>query len=163
MAASIRPRAPAKAPAVTPSARLALPERRRNYRFALTPLADAMFQLLIFFMLSASLTPYSPLTLQSAPPDLDETATPGEQGGGRSAPTDMAIWTLRAGQLDVAGQSFELAAVDGLAAALGRNGAPAGVVLVVKDEARVQDLATVLAKLQAAEVAAVQVSREWTR
>lgn len=140
------------------TARLALPERPRNYRFALTPLADAMFQLLIFFMLSASLTPLSPLTLQSAPPDLDQAATPGEQGGGRSAAADVAIWTLRAGGLDIGGQSFGFDALQGLAAALGQGG-PAGVVLVVDDTAQVQDLAVVLASLQGAEVASVQVSR----
>ncbi len=40
-----------------------LPKSERRYTFALTPLADAMFQLLIFFMLSTSLTPYSLLTI----------------------------------------------------------------------------------------------------
>ena len=52
------------------SRRAPLPERPRRYRFVLTPLADAMFQLLIFFMLSSSLAPYSLITLKTAPQDV---------------------------------------------------------------------------------------------
>ena len=48
------------------SRRAPLPERPRRYKFAMTPLADAMFQLLIFFMLSSSLAPYSLITLKTA-------------------------------------------------------------------------------------------------
>ena len=40
------------------------PHRPRGNRFPMTALADAMFQLLIFFMLASSLTPYSLLPLQ---------------------------------------------------------------------------------------------------
>jgi len=41
------------------------PRSPARYRFVLTPLADAMFQLLIFFMLSSNLAPYSLLTIRS--------------------------------------------------------------------------------------------------
>ena len=44
---------------------LILPRRNRRYRFSMTPLADVMFQLLIFFMLSANLAAYSLLPLRS--------------------------------------------------------------------------------------------------
>jgi biopolymer transport protein ExbD len=49
-----------------------LPELPRRYKFVLTPLADAMFQLLIFFMLTSSLAPYSLITLKTAAKPVSE-------------------------------------------------------------------------------------------
>lgn len=143
---------------------LGLPERKRNYRFALTPLADAMFQLLIFFMLSSGLTPYSLLTLQSAPGE--QTAEP-STGGTTTNPEDLqpvgpqgkvALWTVESEAVIVGGQSFGFDALDDLAAALGVAGAPSDVVLIIRPTAQVQDITTVLARLSAAEVTSVQVS-----
>ena len=145
---------------------LNLPERRRNYRFSLTPLADAMFQLLIFFMLSSGLTPYSLLALQSAPamaatdsgtaseatpPENQETPTPDTAG-------DTALWTIEAQTVVVGGQRFGFDALDDLADALGTPTAPGSVVLIVRPSAQVQDITTVLARLAAADVTSVQVS-----
>lgn len=48
------------------SGKRALPKSTRRYAFSLTPLADAMLQLLIFFMLSSSMAAYSLLGLNSA-------------------------------------------------------------------------------------------------
>lgn len=143
---------------------LGLPERRRNYRFALTPLADAMFQLLIFFMLSSGLTPYSMLTLQSAPGE--QTAEP-SSGGTTSDPSelqpaaqtgDVALWTIEAEAVIVGGQRFGFDALDDLAAALGVAGAPSDVVLIIRPTAQVQDITTVLSRLSAAQITSVQVS-----
>ena len=44
---------------------LSLPRRERRYRFSMTPLADVMFQLLVFFMLSANITPYSLIDIRT--------------------------------------------------------------------------------------------------
>lgn len=146
------------------NSRLNLPVRKRSYRFALTPLADAMFQLLIFFMLSSSLTPYSLLTLQSASGVKDEQAAPGEETTASDVPEetaepgDVALWTVEAGSVLVGGQSFGFDALSALAGALGTPSAPADVILVVRTTAQVQDIATVLEALQAANVASVQVS-----
>lgn len=143
---------------------LGLPERRRNYRFALTPLADAMFQLLIFFMLSSGLTPYSLLTLQNAPGE--QTSDP-SAGGSTNDPSllqtagpegKVALWTIEAQAVIVGGQSFGFDALDDLAAALGVAGAPSDVVLIIRPTAQVQDITTVLARLSAANVTSVQVS-----
>jgi biopolymer transport protein ExbD len=51
--------------------------RPRKYGFALTPLADAMFQLLIFFMLSSSLSPYSLIALTRGAPAGQSAVLPG--------------------------------------------------------------------------------------
>lgn len=143
--------------------RIYLPERRRNYRFALTPLADAMFQLLIFFMLSSSLTPYSLLTVQSAPGGTGETSTqaganPNAAAAPPGAPADVALWSIDEDRVIVGGQVFGMEALDTLADALGASGVPADVVLVVRPGARVQDVTTVLARLRLADVASVQVT-----
>ena len=143
--------------------RILLPERKRNYKFALTPLADAMFQLLIFFMLSSSLTPYSLLTLQSAPaPAIAANAaaagTNTEATPPQAAAADVALWTIEADAVLVGGQRFEFDALDALAEALGTPGTPASVILIVKPSAQVQDVTTVLARLRAADVGSVRIS-----
>ena len=146
------------------SSRIVLPERRRSYRFALTPLADAMFQLLIFFMLSTSLTPYSLLTVQSAQaPQTQQAAAAGQAQDAPEQPAaspqpDVALWTLEAETIIAGGQRFDFDALPDLAQALGAPGVPAAVILIVRPSARVQDITTVLATLRAAEVGSVQVS-----
>lgn len=150
-----------------------LPERPRSYRFALTPLADAMFQLLIFFMLSSSLTPYSLVTLrgapemsqtdqetQAAPPQVeDENATTPASPESDSG-TQVTIWTLGDGIVIVKGQIFEAAQLPELAEAIGTQGAPGRIVIMVGDQARVQDIAGAIEALESAEVSAVQIARE---
>jgi biopolymer transport protein ExbD len=147
------------------ASRLALPQRKPTYRFALTPLADAMFQLLIFFMLSSSLTPYSLLTLKSAPPPAEEASATGAAiaeaapaSPAEAAPRDTALWTVEAETLIVGGQSFGFEALPDLAAALGSASAPADVILILRPSARVQDVTTILEALQLAQVASVQVT-----
>ena len=131
----------------------------------MTPMIDVVFQLLIFFMLSSNLTPYSLLTLQSAPGASDDAqAAAGSETttdtSTESAPADVALWTIEGGRVSVGGQSFDFEALPDLAAALGTPSAPAEVVLLVSNEAQVQDVATVLEALQAANVAAVRVATE---
>lgn len=142
-----------------------LPELRRRYRFALTPLADAMFQLLIFFMLSSSLTPYSLITLRSGA----EVAVEGgaeEQSSQSPPPEDIQVvsaetvlWTIDFGAVIANGTVFDPEDLFDLADALGTEDAPANVVLIVRDTALVQDIASVLEALQTANIASVQVTR----
>ena len=129
------------------------------------PLADVMFQLLIFFMLSTGLTPYSLLTLQSGPGEA--TAQPAGGGAATGAPPaqpgvlqpgEAAIWRVEADAVIAGGQRFGFDDLEALAGALGSEGAPARVVLVVGRDARVQDISTVLARLKAADVGSVQLS-----
>ena len=143
--------------------RLDLPIRKRRVSFTLTSLADVMFQLLVFFMLSSSLTPYALLPLHRTDPVSDERIG---TGSGREtttatavgAPSAAPLWNLESGSLSIRGQSFDYTALPDLVAALGSETTPASVVLIVKASARVQDVATVLAHLQAADVTAVQIS-----
>lgn len=147
---------------MTRVSRLDLPVRKPNYRFALTPLADAMLQLLIFFMLSSSLTPYSLLTLQSASVSSGAEVAAGAEttADPASVQPDRALWTIEAGGISVGGQSFGFDRLPDLAAALGTEAAPAEVVLILRTSAAVQDVTTVLEVLQTANVASVKIATE---
>ena len=91
---------------------LVLPRRNRRYRFSMTPLADVMFQLLIFFMLSANIAPYSMLDVRTGAlsggggttPDPDSETQLGRTTDIRST----AVWTLdETGTILASGQRFE--------------------------------------------------------
>jgi biopolymer transport protein ExbD len=141
-----------------PLSRDVLSERRnpKRYRISLTPLADAMFNLLIFFMISSNITPYSLLPLKGT------NVTPGgEQGEGTGAPqpagTDATVWTIAAGQVIAGGQPFGIERVNELTQSLTLLGTTS-IVLIVRPEAKVQDLTTVLEALQAGGVTEVQLA-----
>jgi biopolymer transport protein ExbD len=144
-----------------------LPTRPRNYKFVLTPLADAMFQLLIFFMLSSSLTPYSLITLKSGSEKAPEESAGQNDGPGndpeRPAPpanTDIVLWNVGNGLVRVGGQDYAIEQLGDLADAIGSQDNPGRVVLIVQDDARVQDVAGALEALDGANVGAVQITRE---
>ncbi len=149
---------PARAYKANPVAKAAIlpPQPRRKFRFALTPLADVMFQLLLFFMLSSSLTPYSLLTVQSGAGAATEARAGQPEGEQLALVPDAAIWTVGAGTLNVRGQSFDYTALPTLSTALQAAETPQ-VVLVAGPDAAVQDIATVLAALTSAGIAQIQI------
>ena len=131
----------------------------------LTPLADAMFQLLIFFMLTSSLAPYSLITLKTAPEVVTEEDATANAGGNvptlpapANPPSDVTLWTVKNGTVTSAGIDYNIDQLSALAEALG-EGRPGNVVLLVTGEARVQDVASALEALEGANVGAVQISR----
>ncbi|PJI84233.1 biopolymer transport protein ExbD [Yoonia maricola] len=145
-----------------------LPERPRRYRVPLTPLADAMFQLLIFFMLTTTLTPFSLVTVRSTPdaaeqggPDTSTGAVDEEalQQASASSRNQATVWELGDGQVIVDGQQFEITQLSLLAEALGTQNTPANLIVLVTDAATVQDVTTALEALGAAEITAVQLAR----
>lgn len=151
------------------SQRASLPERKRSYKFVLTPLADAMFQLLIFFMLSTSLTPYSLITLKTATGPAPDAEAAQSAGAGtdmtQAAPppssrADITLWTLNNGTVRTAGQDYAISQLALLAQAIGSQATPGQVVLIVGEAARVQDIAQALEALESANVAGVQITRE---
>jgi biopolymer transport protein ExbD len=139
---------------------IALPRSPARYRFVLTPLADAMFQLLIFFMLSSNLAPYSLLTIRSGAAGNPEG---GENGAEEPAPEaaapigEVAIWNVAAGNVLIGGQQFGFELLADLAAASNVDG-DAAIILVVRDEATVQDLSSVLEALSAGGITNIQIA-----
>lgn len=133
---------------------LAIPARRPR-PFALTPLVDVIFLLLIFFMLSSQILPYSLLTLTPA------AASDGGQERVRETglviqerPTLLLIvrrGTIRAGANTI--KSEELGDV------LDTHEAPqkTPVTLLLSRNATVQDLATALGALTTRKFASVSI------
>jgi len=146
-------------PMATLAPTLTLPRNPPRYRFVLTPLADAMFQLLIFFMLSSGLTPYSLLTLRAG----EGTTVANSSGTGTtSAQTatafgDIAIWTITPDGLQIRGQDFPFSALPDLSAAIPQE-EDASILLILRETAMVQDLTFVLEALTAAGITNVQVA-----
>ena len=147
------------------SRKLELPRRERRYTFSLTPLADAMFQLLIFFMLSSSLTPYSLITVKSGAAAEAPTPVAGTTAGREPAPQppDVDIssyqWTLRPGRISTGGDDWTFDRLPTLAETLAAQPDPLPVNLLVGSDARVQDLTTVLAILRRSDIDDVAVGR----
>lgn len=138
---------------------LDLPRSPARYRFVLTPLADAMFQLLIFFMLSSNLAPYSLLTIRSGTiSDPSGVEAGPELAEEQPAPLgDVAIWNVDAGNVVVGGQEFGFDVLTDLATALNANG-DAAIILMVRAEANVQDLSSVLEALSSAGINNIQIA-----
>lgn len=136
-----------------------VPPRRRARGFVLTPLADVMFQLLLFFMLTSALAPYALLPLglpagnQSALQGQANAALPDTDGPQAIA---QAIWhlgrdELRSGQVRIA-----LAQVPRALAELQADGIEDLVVFVTRP-ARTSDLATLVEAVQQAGIARLQL------
>ena len=146
-------------PAARP-ARIQLPQRRRRYGFSMTAMADMLFQLLIFFMLSANLTPFAMLDLRmgglagAGSADADADMPPADTLSDIRA---TAVWTLSAGGLTASGQRFGLDRLEGLADALALQGT-ANVLVVLRPDVAVQDVITVLETLAARGIASVQIA-----
>lgn len=87
---------------------LGLPQARRKHRVSFTPLADAMFQLLIFFMVSSSLTPYSLLLLRSGEADLSTQQPATGSSGGADQALDSVLWELRNGAVVFENERFPI-------------------------------------------------------
>jgi len=141
-----------------------LPRRRGAYRIALTPLADAMFQLLVFFLLASNITPYSVLLLRSGEDAVAPEAA--ESGGGGddeaqlqpAAATDTAIWWIRRGTIEVGRNAHDIETAGDLAADFRAGGGLLEVIVVVTETAQVQDIATVLEALSAADITGVRLA-----
>lgn len=149
--------APEPAPRPKPRTRIQLPTRQRRYGFSLIAFADAMFQLLIFFMLASNLSTFSLLTISQGggpgrAPGAAQAATP--PGGG---PGQTAIWTLSREGVTAGGQRFEMAQIARLAE--GARAAGTGqVLLVTRSGAEVQGVVRVLEALARNGITSVQIA-----
>ena len=148
------------------------PRGRRNYTISLTALADVMVQLLIFFMLTSNLTPFSMLTVQSGasePPPADSAPAPADptppEAPDPADPSDteseiagQALWTIEAGAIVVGRQRFDMTLLPQLAQAL-RDSGNDKVILTIAAGAKVQDIVSVLEALNDVEISAVPIAR----
>ncbi|WP_170167083.1 biopolymer transporter ExbD [Paracoccus methylarcula] len=129
----------------------------------MTPLADVLFQLLIFFMLSSNIVPYSMLTLRSGALEGGDAAT--EETETRALATDAsatAVWTLHPDGLVAGGQRFALDRLPSLADALAVQGTR-NVLIVIGSDVHVQQVTTVLETLAAHGIESVQIANGGTK
>ncbi len=139
-------------PGALPTAGVLAPAQPRPRPvFALTPLADIMFQLLIFFMLTTSLAPYALLPLgprgaEAAP--QAEAPAPTSDAPTSDAPAMTVVWHLGRGELREGLTRFDIAT---LPEALARVAAEGGqeILVFVAAEAETQDLVTLLERARA--------------
>lgn len=131
--------------------------RPRRYGFSFTPLADAMFQLLVFFMLTSSLAPYSLMTLTpGASGTLEAPANAPDVALETPDAETVAVWSIDRGALRANGKRVALADMADLIAPLSDAGIDR-VVLLAGRSATVQDVASVLEALTLARVPTVQL------
>lgn len=148
------------------SCRIELPRSSRRYRFSMTAMADMMFQLLVFFMLSTNVVPYSLLDVAAGRLGGTPSGTPRTPAQPAAAPmapipaedgSRAAIWTLRAdGAIISGGQEFPPERLPDLADALVARGTP-GLLVVLGAGLRVQGVVAVLETLAARGVPGVRV------
>lgn len=124
---------------------------RRRALFALTPLIDIMFLLLIFFMLSSQIAPYSLMSIGRVATGIEE----GNQMGDAARTRDLAI-RVSHGFVSVGGEAILF---EELQPALGRlvSQGATGFLLIATRSARVQDIVTTLEALQAVSAGRVTV------
>lgn len=145
-----------------PIRKLELPRTTRRYRFSLVPLADTMFQLLVFFMLSANMASYSLLTIRNGALGGTGAAATQAPGGGDGAvrvsnPMSTAVWSVSADSIVANGQRFALERIPDLARALKLQDTPE-VLLVSQKGATVQMLVSILEILAESGISAVRVA-----
>ena len=98
---------------------LNLPRReRRVSRFSMTALADVLFQLLIFFMLSSNPSAYAMLPLRSGALQGEGGAEPAGAGTNVTGTETTAVWTLNIDGITASGQRFAISRLPALARAL---------------------------------------------
>lgn len=137
-----------------------LPQRTPNYRFSFVPLADVMFQLLVFFMLSSNFSAYSVLSLKTGAVTVSGTASASErapQQGPETASQATVIWTLGPQGVIARGQQFAPDQLEPLAAAAQKQGIR-DVVLITRPQVKVQDIVTVLELLNRHQITSVQIA-----
>lgn len=119
--------------------------RSRRSLFALTPLIDVMFLLLIFFMLSSQIAPFSLLPVSATTSgNAAERPAPDASPAGR-----VAVVRVLRGGITLDGEPVDLSALEPAFAR--RVAAHGGSFLVLPTRsATVQDLVTVLEALKAA-------------
>lgn len=140
---------------------LDLPRRARGRAgaFSMTALADVLFQLLIFFMLSANLSSYAMLPLRSGA--IEGHGAPGAlpDGAGPAATPARAtaVWTLNPDGVTASGQHFGLDRIADLADALALQGTR-NLLIILRPTVPVQDVVQVLETLSARGIASVQIA-----
>ena len=126
---------------------------RHKPAFALTPLADVMFQLLIFFMLSTTLAPYALIPLGAPAVPATANAPASAPGGGTQ---NLVIWHVGAGEVRAGQSTVPMTALPQIITQL-KAGGLQEILLFTAATATTQDVATVIEAIRVGEVPRVRL------
>jgi biopolymer transport protein ExbD len=133
--------------------RLDTHQPRRKPAFALTPLADIMFQLLIFFMLSTTLAPYALIPLGAPAAPATANAPANASGGGSQ---NLVIWHVGAGEVRAGQSTVPMTSLPQIITQL-KAGGLHEILLFTSATATMQDVATVIEAIRVGEVPRVRL------
>lgn len=133
---------------------IATPLRQKQKGFVLTSLIDVIFLLLVFFMLSSQIAPYSLLTV-SGGASQQESTTQAAPSVPANATSDMMFIVSR-GHVRAGSETIPL---DQLPAALKRlrDGKQLNATVLTTRSATVQDIVTALEIFETARIASVRL------
>ncbi|MCF6334309.1 MAG: biopolymer transporter ExbD [Spirochaetales bacterium] len=136
-----------------------LPPRRVQRGISLTPLVDVIFLLLIFFMLTSQIAPFSLISFAGTKAEnkqVKQLAVP------RETPTELAslgtLITVLKGGISVNGRRTAHADIDRAMAEMRKNGISAAIISP-RSTASVQDLITVLEAVKRASFKSITIRK----
>lgn len=135
-----------------------LPPRQYRRGISLTPLVDVIFLLLIFFMLTSQIAPFSLISFAGT--KIDKEAEPLEIPQSSTAlPANLgALITVLKGGISINGTRFSHAAIDQAMAGLREDGIKAAIISP-RSSASVQDLITVLEAVKKASFEIIKIRK----
>ncbi len=135
-----------------------LPQRQYRRKISLTPLVDVIFLLLIFFMLTSQIAPFSIISLSTAKieKDIEQISIPHEADA-RSTSFGALINVLNGG-VSINGQRVAYEKIDQALAQLRQAGTTAAIISP-KSASSVQDLITVLEAVKRASFETIKIRK----
>ena len=133
-----------------------LPPRQYRRGISLTPLVDVIFLLLIFFMLTSQIAPFSLISFGKVKIEKEVVQL---EVPNTAAPTNLgALITVLHGGISVNGKKTALSKIDIAMAELRRAGITAAIISP-KSSASVQDLITVLEAVKKAAFKSIKIRK----
>ena len=132
--------------------------RRRRASFVLTSLIDVIFLLVIFFMVSSQIVPFSMIGVGPVASGGDEMVAPAD-----SAPSTAPVaLRIAAGRVTIGGERVEMGGLAPALEGLKAQGVT-GVILISTATATVQDVVSVLEAVKAAAISDVTILNRGVR
>ncbi len=135
-----------------------LPQRQYRRKISLTPLVDVIFLLLIFFMLTSQIAPFSIISLSTAKieKDIEQINIPQEADIG---PTNFgALISVMNGGVSINGERVAYEKIDQALAQLRLAGITAAIISP-RSASSVQDLITVLEAVKRASFETIKIRK----
>ena len=137
-----------------------LPPRKYRRSISLTPLVDVIFLLLIFFMLTSQIAPFSLISFAGTQPDKAAQQVDLPSPFEPSSPDLGALITVLSGGVSINGQRTAHLNIDKAMTNLRQTGASTAIISP-RSTASVQDLITVLEAVKKASFATIRIRNSY--